>query len=64
MNRAIRCNTVKRALPQPVLPLAFRFDEETRKALKALAAHHRLPQVRIIEMAIRQKARKLGLVKK
>lgn len=64
MRTAIPCNTVKRTPPQPVLPLAFRFDAETRKALKDLAAHHKLPQVRIIEMAIRQKARKLGLIEK
>lgn len=50
--------------PKQVLPLAFRFDKETREFLKALAAYHRLPQVRIMEMAIRQKAKKLGLIEK
>ncbi len=54
---------VKR-MPKPVLPLAFRFDSETRKALKDLAIYHRLPQVRVMEMAIRQRAKKLGLLEK
>jgi len=61
MHNAIQCCTVKPALTTTLTPISFRFSKEIREKLKELSAFHRLPQVKILEAAIRQKARRMGL---